>query len=525
MSKITGRAHIYCRVSSAAQEDGYSLDTQERACREYATEHGLAVADAMREVWSGGDRRRPQLDALLDQLLPGDVVLTYALDRLSRSQVDTAILIDRIEAAGATLALVTEDFEKSATGTFLRNAKAFVAELEREKIAERTQRGRRARVASGKPLVGQKAPYGYVWATADKSRLAIDSEYAQVVRLIFDCALGGMTLRAISERLATEGIASPSGGRRWQPVSVREILSRRTYAGQFPVYVMKHVRRANGSYDRRKAPEDERIYLPDVAPAIVTPEEFAAVAARLTDNKRHSTRRNKTPEATLLRAGFIRCGHCGWALGVTNPTPASRIVSPQYRCTATSQHVTGCPRPSIAAALVDGPVWERVAEILRNPEIIAAEVSKQRANGSLERDLASINRHLESIATKQSRTAKAIAAVDDDDAATPLLAELRSLASSKTEAERRRDELQQRIADQRDEDARIQTLADWCARVNANIDTLTYEDRRLALTWLGVDVRAYRLGAVDASGKPLPRWTMTMAPLPERFAVENGSSR
>src|ERR687898_775879 len=150
---------IYCRVSSTGQEDGYSLSTQEASCRTYATAHGLTVASVAREVWSGSDRHRPQLDALLDRLTPGDVVLAYALDRLSRSQVDTAILIDRIEGAGASLALVTEDFEKSATGTFLRNAKAFVAELEREKIAERTQRGRRARVASGKPLVGRKAPY------------------------------------------------------------------------------------------------------------------------------------------------------------------------------------------------------------------------------------------------------------------------------------------------------------------------------------------------------------------------------
>ena len=78
-------------------------------------------------------------------------MLAYALDRLSRSQIDTAILIDRIEAAGATLALVTEDFEQSATGTFLRNAKSFVAELEREKILERTMRGRHARVLRASP--------------------------------------------------------------------------------------------------------------------------------------------------------------------------------------------------------------------------------------------------------------------------------------------------------------------------------------------------------------------------------------
>src|SRR5215218_1683253 len=164
----TSSAHIYCRVSSQGQEDGYSLHTQEAACRQWCAERGLAVASVAREVWSGADRHRLELDALLDRLSTGETLLCYALDRLSRSQVDTAILVDRIESAGASLALVTEDFEKSATGTFLRNAKSFVAELEREKIAERTQRGRRARVASGKPLVSPKPPYGYAW-NSDKS--------------------------------------------------------------------------------------------------------------------------------------------------------------------------------------------------------------------------------------------------------------------------------------------------------------------------------------------------------------------
>jgi site-specific DNA recombinase len=127
-------------------------------------------------------------------------MLAYALDRLSRSQVDTAILIDRLEGAGASLQLVTEDFERSATGTFLRNAKAFVAELEREKIAERTQRGKSARVAGGKPLATSRAPYGYQW-NADKSGYLLDPATAPIVRSIFDMALSGVSLRGIIARL------------------------------------------------------------------------------------------------------------------------------------------------------------------------------------------------------------------------------------------------------------------------------------------------------------------------------------
>src|SRR5215213_11863649 len=174
------RVHVYTRVSSQAQEDNTSLGTQEAACRAWAAERSLPVASVAHEVWSGGDRHRPELDALLDRLVPGDLVLCYALDRLSRSQVDTAILIDRIESADASLALVTEDFEKSATGTFLRSAKSFVAELEREKIAERTQRGRQARVASGKPIVSPRPPFGYQW-TDDKSAYVIDPATAPII--------------------------------------------------------------------------------------------------------------------------------------------------------------------------------------------------------------------------------------------------------------------------------------------------------------------------------------------------------
>jgi site-specific DNA recombinase len=186
----------------------------------------MTVASVAREVWSGADRHRPELGALLDRLISGDTLLCYALDRLSRSQLDTAILVDRIETAGASLAIVTEDFERSATGTFLRNAKSFVAELERVKILERTMRGRHARVLAGKPLAGRCAPYGYQWADADKSRLVLDPTTAPHVRLIFDLALAGTSLRQIAAELAVRGIASPLGRERWMPATLRELLLR-----------------------------------------------------------------------------------------------------------------------------------------------------------------------------------------------------------------------------------------------------------------------------------------------------------
>ena len=60
-----------------------------------------------------------------------------------------------MEQAAVRLDFVTEDFENTATGQLLRSVKAFAAELEREKIVERTMRGKRERARSGRlPIVG-----------------------------------------------------------------------------------------------------------------------------------------------------------------------------------------------------------------------------------------------------------------------------------------------------------------------------------------------------------------------------------
>ncbi|MDQ3656581.1 MAG: recombinase family protein, partial [Chloroflexota bacterium] len=56
------KAAIYCRVSSAAQEDNSSLVTQEERCRLYAADQGWIVTDVFREVHTGSELfERPQL--------------------------------------------------------------------------------------------------------------------------------------------------------------------------------------------------------------------------------------------------------------------------------------------------------------------------------------------------------------------------------------------------------------------------------------------------------------------------------
>ncbi len=83
------RAITYARVSTDAQErDGTSLDTQERACREFARTHGWHVVEAVRDAASGFSLDRPGIERVRQRLRAGvvDVVIAYAVDRLSRNQ-------------------------------------------------------------------------------------------------------------------------------------------------------------------------------------------------------------------------------------------------------------------------------------------------------------------------------------------------------------------------------------------------------------------------------------------------------
>jgi hypothetical protein len=158
-------------------------------------------------------------------------------------------------------------------------------------------------------------------------------------------------------------------------------------------------------------------------------------------------------------------------------------------------------------------IWTHVAAVLRDPAIIAAEVERQRDDGALERDLAAIEKMLAAIAEKQAITARAITAVDDDEAAAPLIAELKALGERKKAAQRDRDNLARRIADAEADRARVRSLADWCATVATNVDRLTYDEKRLALKALGAKVRVWREGAVRDDGTPLPRWELTLRPV------------
>ena len=133
----------YARVSTADQAPALQVMALERAgCEHVSTEHA-----------SGGKRERPELQALLDRLSGGDVVVVWKLDRLSRSLVDLLWILERIKKAGAGFRSVTESIDTTtAAGRMLLMMLGAFAEFEREMIRERTRAGLEAAKKKGRIL-------------------------------------------------------------------------------------------------------------------------------------------------------------------------------------------------------------------------------------------------------------------------------------------------------------------------------------------------------------------------------------
>jgi len=430
-----------------------------------------------------------------------DVVVAHALDRLTRNQTHQGLLLSEAEHAEVSLEFVTERLEDTPEGRLLLSVRAFVAEIERVKIAERTQRGKRARVESGKYNVGCRAPYGYQWADHTKARLIPNPDTAPVVQRIFRDLATGVSARQLSIKLNAEAVPTPSSrARAWYWSTIRVIVNNPVYFGEARAYRWSQQRLKGRRRITRRRPLDEQVAVPDAAPALVTREVAIAALDRLAVNKSESTRNNKSPQSALLRAGYAKCGYCGNNLEVTFARGGW-----MYRCSTHHRDQHHCPYFSIMTHKLDDAVWGCVERILRDPQVIAHEVERLRQQDPTVSDLAAIDRRIEEVRRQTANLGRRLAQFDDDDAAAPIVAEIKSLTAQANKLEEdRRSLFAQRTGWERAQ-LRLSDLEYWIGVQAANLLVLGYEQKRLALHALNVRATVW---AQEHS----PRFLVSMEP-------------
>lgn len=128
----------YARVSTKGQaKDGNSLEAQEARLRE----HGVQVV--YKDSYTGTKLHRPELDKLLGVLKAGDTLVVTKLDRMARSTIHGAQLVNGLLERGVRVHILNMGvMDNTPTGKLIRNIFFAFAEFERDMIVERTAEGK-----------------------------------------------------------------------------------------------------------------------------------------------------------------------------------------------------------------------------------------------------------------------------------------------------------------------------------------------------------------------------------------------
>ncbi len=355
------RVHIYARVSTDAQaEKGYSLPTQLEACRKKAREIGAAhVVEHVDDGYSGADMNRPHLEELRKavEACKVDAVICYDPDRLSRNLTHQLIITQQIDKSGAQLIFISGTYENTPEGKLFYALRGAVSEFEREKIKERSMRGKRGKANAGK-IVMNTRPTGYNWDA--ENSMYIPNKDAGLIRRLFHLAAAGMSLSKITKRLNGEGISSPKGSI-WQPATISRILKNPLYYGEA---VQFRQRREKENDKHVTHIRDKGEWTIVQCPPIVSREDFIKVQAKAVQNKRFSPR--NTRHAYLLQ-NIIKCGVCGQPMYVAMHGHSKHyyVCSSQRKRRQTGEK--GCSNRGIQVEILDEEVWKLLTEMVLKP--------------------------------------------------------------------------------------------------------------------------------------------------------------
>ncbi len=356
------RCAVYTRKSTeeGLDREFNTLDAQRDACEAYVTSQRAEGWVLIPEHYddggfTGGNLNRPALQRLLSDIERGevDVIVVYKIDRLSRSLMDFAKLVETFDAHGVTFVSVTQSFNTTTSmGRLTLNILLSFAQFEREVIGERIRDKFTASRARGM-WMGGRVPLGY--DVLDR-KLVVNAAEAAVVRRVFEgfVELGSGT--ALAKQLQQEGLISKTG-RLLDKGDVYKLLNNRTYVGDVAhkgqVYAGQHE-------------------------AIISRALWDEVHDLLQESPRARGNKHRAQSPALLK-GLI-FGTDGRALSPTHTRRRGRL----YRYYVAQRVLKGQGADDaivarVSASEIETAVTDQVRALLRQPEVLVGTWMAARA--------------------------------------------------------------------------------------------------------------------------------------------------
>jgi site-specific DNA recombinase len=369
------RCAIYTRKSTeeGLNQEFNSLDAQREAGEAYivSQKHDgwtLVPTQYSDGGYTGANIERPGVRQLLGDIEAGkiDCVVVYKVDRLSRSLIDFARMMELFEKRGVCFVSVTQQFNtKSSLGRLTLNILLSFAQFEREIISERTRDKQVAARKRGK-WTGGHILLGYD-LDSRAGKLAVNAEEAERIREMFRLYLEGTPVIEIVQRFDKRGWRNKQwttqdgklyGGSPLRRCHIYELLGNVLYTGQVKV-------------------GDE--VFPGEHEAIIDQPTFELAQVKLKDNTWKSGNPHRIKMDVLLR-GMIYCSCCGSGMYSTYSANKERRYR-YYVCYRSQQKIEGyCTSRSVSAPLVEDAVVESIRRVGVHPDVLAetAVAARQR---------------------------------------------------------------------------------------------------------------------------------------------------
>lgn len=363
------RCAIYTRKSTSEglESEFTSLDAQREACENYIrSQQGqgwVCLNDQYDDGgYTGGNTDRPALQRLLADIKLGklDVIVVYKIDRLSRSLMDFARLIELFEQHQVAIVSITQSLDTgSSMGRLTLNILLSFAQFERELISERTRDKMAAARRRGK-WAGGKPPLGY---DVVNSRLVVNELEADRIREIFCLYLDRKSLLEVVKELNHRGWTT----KRWTTKGGK-VKGGSKFDKNNLYYFLRNV-----LYIGKVSYQDE-IYEGEHE-GIVEPAVFELVQQQLMRHGKSGGLGTRVKNGGIL-SSLIRCHACECAMTHTYTARGSKRYRYYVCLYAQKRGYDTCPAPSVPAEELERFVVDQIRVIGRDSSLLATSLGE-----------------------------------------------------------------------------------------------------------------------------------------------------
>ena len=268
----------YARVSTGREEQQTSFKSQ----MEYYTRLILSNPDwemvgvyADEGISGRSMKKRAKFREMIKDALDGkiDMILVKSVSRFARNVLDSLTIIEQLREKRIPVVFEKEklnSLQDDKRTNFMLTMYASIAQEESDSLSDSVNWGIQRRNEQG--FVRKAKTYGY---DVLNHEYVINKEQAEVVRLIFELYLSGLSFRLISEELKRRNIKSPSGLDRWDESTIEGMLQNEKYIGD--ALLQKTIVRPWVQKKRAASADSQQYYVEDDHEAIISKELFFRV--------------------------------------------------------------------------------------------------------------------------------------------------------------------------------------------------------------------------------------------------------